>query len=152
VEAKTFCHYMKHNTIPNWNDIQKDLTFKADPDAEEPHDEIQTPMVPTEFILGVADLTGELMRRCINCVGMGQLDTCKEVCSFMRLLYKGFVAVNCPGNREMGRKIYTFRQSLMKTENVCYTIHVRGSEVPKHLLADAVNMPSENMEDDEGFY
>jgi len=150
---------MKHKTIPTWTMVQEDLTFP--PEAVEGGAEaspdfygttIQTPLVPTEFVLGVADLTGELMRQCINCVGMGQLDTCRELCSFMRLVYQGFMGINCPGYREMGRKIYTLRQSLMKTENVCYTIHVRGKEVPKHLLKDVLSMAPENPEEDEGYY
>jgi predicted translin family RNA/ssDNA-binding protein len=148
IEAKTFHHYMRHNGIPDWVEVQKDLTYPAEGEEEE----FRLPLVPTEYMLGLGDLTGELMRRCINCVGTGHLDTCREVCVFMRHIYKGFAGVNCPGCREMGRKVYTLRQSLLKTENACYTIHVRGSEVPQHLLAQALTMNPEEHDEDEGFY
>ncbi|XP_059477889.1 translin-associated protein X [Neocloeon triangulifer] len=155
VEAKTFCCYMESKSIPSWTDIQQDLTYSSEPSSEETPavvETLQTPMLPTDFMLGLGDLTGELMRRCINCVGMGQLDSCQQLCIFLRLVYKHFLGTNCIGYKEMGRKSYTLRQSLLKTENACYTIHVRGSEVPKHLLAQAISMPADNPDDDEGFY
>ena len=31
------------------------------------------------------------------------------------------------------------RQSLQKVETACYTLQVRGSEIPKHMLAEALS-------------
>lgn len=44
---------------------------------------------PTEYILGLSDLTGELMRRCINSLGSGDTDTCLETCKTLQHFYTG---------------------------------------------------------------
>lgn len=41
-------------------------------------------LTPVDYLLGVADLTGELMRMCINSVGNGDIDTPFEVSQFLR--------------------------------------------------------------------
>lgn len=44
---------------------------------------------PTEYILGLTDLTGELMRRCINSLGSGETDTCMDTCKALQRFYTG---------------------------------------------------------------
>jgi hypothetical protein len=63
------------------------------------------------------------------------------------------LGVSCSGIKEITRKLVTLRQSLSKMENACYTIHVRGSEMPKHMLADVISVTQDDfLEEDEGFY
>ena len=90
---------------------------------------------PIEYMLGLADLTGELMRMAISSVGQGNLAVPYEHCAFMRTIHDAFVSY---GNvsRELVKKVSTLRQSLCKVENACYTLQVRGSEIPKHMLAE----------------
>ncbi|XP_076441933.1 translin-associated protein X-like isoform X2 [Babylonia areolata] len=90
---------------------------------------------PMEFMLGIADLTGELMRTAIMSVSAGNLDYPIQICDFMRVIHDSFMSY---GNtaRELSRKMATLRQSLQKVEGACYTLKVRGSEIPKHMLAD----------------
>lgn len=52
-------------------------------------------------------------------------------------------------NREMSRKIFTMRQSLLKVENVCYNVKVRGGEAAKWGSDDHLDKP--NADEDEGF-
>lgn len=92
---------------------------------------------PTEFMLGVADLTGELMRRAIHSVGQGDLKLPYKLCSFLREVYDAFLLFGNT-NRELNRKMFTLRQSLHKVEAACYTLQVRGSEIPQHMLAEAI--------------
>lgn len=42
-------------------------------------------------MLGLSDLSGEVMRRCITSLGNGDIDTCFEVCEFLRQLYSGYI-------------------------------------------------------------
>lgn len=44
---------------------------------------------PIEFMLGMADLSGEIMRKCINALGSGDVDTCRKACQFIQHLYSG---------------------------------------------------------------
>ena len=46
-----------------------------------------------EYVLGLADLTGELMRRCISSVSSGQLDECWRLCGLLRTIHEGFVNI-----------------------------------------------------------
>jgi len=91
---------------------------------------------PTHYLLGVADLTGELMRMAIHSIGQGDFDLPFEHCKFLRIIYDAFVSF---GNvdRDLSRKVQVLRQSLQKVETACYTLQVRGSEIPKHMLAEA---------------
>ncbi|XP_017054913.1 translin-associated protein X [Drosophila ficusphila] len=104
---------------------------------------------PTEYILGLSDLTGELMRRCINSLGSGDTDTCLETCKTLQHFYTGYISLNCQRARELWRKITTMRQSVLKAENVCYNVKVRGGEAAK-WGATFDQKPAEDV--DEGFY
>lgn len=131
------------------SDIPKDpvSTHTVPTDLSDPaHSSIQItskmgPLVvtvpPMEFMLGVADLTGELMRTAIMSVSEGNLDLPVKICGFMRIIFDAFTSY---GNtaRELSRKMFTLQQSVQKVENACYTLKVRGSEIPKHMLADVV--------------
>ena len=59
-------------------------------------------MPTTDFYLGIADLTGELMRLCITSTSKGDLTTPFEVAQFLRKIYTGFLLIGNQGPREMG--------------------------------------------------
>jgi len=176
IEAVTFHNYLTSNSLPSWSKIQGDLTYtdrevtaegegSSMSTGEEstvvtcstgsPEEDVsfKTHISPVDYILGVADLTGELMRKCINNLGSGNIEGCYHTCTFVREIYGGFLSVSCTGFKDISRKLVTLRQSLTKMENACYTIHVRGSEIPKHMLADVFSGTQDDfLEEDEGFY
>ena len=90
---------------------------------------------PQEYMLGIADLTGEIMRLAINSVTNGDLERPAELCKFMRVIYDAFISFGNVG-REMNQKSRVLKQSLLKVENACYSLRVRGSEIPQHMLKD----------------
>ena len=98
---------------------------------------------PSEYMLGLADLTGELMRFAINSVGSGNLDCPNEVCAYLRRMLGGFESLG-QVSREMGRKVSTLRQSLQKVESACYALQIRGSEIPTHMLKDVFRSGTDN--------
>lgn len=65
-----------------------------------------------------------------------------------------FIGCNMSGYKDLGRKSFILKQSLSKMEYVCYTIQVRGSEIPRHMLATCINASQggEADDDDEGYY
>lgn len=107
-------------------------------------------MTPVDYLLGVADLTGELMRMCINSVGNGDIDTPFELSQFLCQIYDGFSYIGNTGPYEVSKKLYTLKQSLAKVENACYTLKVRGSEIPKHMLADLFSSKTEIIDQEDG--
>ncbi|KAK9306033.1 hypothetical protein QLX08_003104 [Tetragonisca angustula] len=145
IEAVTFYQYLKCGNMENWLELEKTLTYTF----PEKSKTIQILITPFEYILGIADLTGELMRQCINNLALGDRASCYQTCNFVRNIYKGFLGCASVSNREIHRKLSTLKQSLHKIESVCYTIKVRGSEIPKHLLVDVAT--EEYADSDEGY-
>lgn len=117
VEAWTYFEYLSKDTINEWNDLQEKLTYDVAeveppkietlaideatiaPEPEpEPTDEkrdaeslktILCLVQPIEFMLGLADLSGEVMRKCVNSLGNGDIDACFNACNFLQNLYSG---------------------------------------------------------------
>lgn len=149
VEAITFFHYIKDGRLVGLDEIQRDLVYEEQPEEAEsdlmeverdegdPAPQFGLTVTPLDYMLGVADLTGELMRKCINAVGQGDLEEPFALCRFLRDVYTAFLGFGNSAGREMNRKTWTLFQSVRKVENACYTITVRGSEMPSEMLAQA---------------
>lgn len=181
IEAYTFCEYVNSQNISHWTSIQDQLKYKVAPtdekkavavveeaneaddvaaetaEVKQPQDEIDIscPIPPMEFVLGVGDLTGEVMRKCINSLGSGDVDSCFEHCRFLQELYKGFISVSNARSRDFSQKLFTLRQSLLKSESVCYNVKVRGGEAAKWGSTDDtgfVGMSKDHPDEDEGVF
>lgn len=169
IEAFTFYDYLNQEEFHHWDSYQKKLTYEISDrpvksvaevfsaaSSKSPPEPPSTKTVvafipPLDYILGLADLSGELMRKCINNLGAGDIDGCYKMCNVVRKLYTGLQNIGPNRNKEMSHKAFTLRQSLLKMEMVCYNIHVRGTEVPKHMLVDVLTHEDYG-EEDEGFF
>lgn len=159
VEALTFHEYLQNGGMQNWTSLEKALTYStpsspADSLEESASKTVQVMVTPTNYILGIADLTGELMRKCINNLAIGDVTSCYQTCDFVRKIYIAFLGyTSVVHNNEVNKKTITLKHSLTKMENACYTIKVRGSEIPKHMLVDVAIAAAEDYttEDDEGY-
>ncbi|XP_025909168.1 translin-associated protein X [Nothoprocta perdicaria] len=160
VEAVSFQYFIKTRSLISVEEINKQLIFTAE-DREEITNKTSDSqdkqpatwslkVTPVDYLLGVADLTGELMRLCISSVGNGDIDTPFELSQFLRQIYDGFTFIGNTGPYEVSKKLYTLKQSLAKVENACYTLKVRGSEIPKHMLADVFSTKTELIDQEEG--
>ncbi|XP_036429494.1 translin-associated protein X [Colossoma macropomum] len=159
VEAVSFHHFIRHRTLISLEEINARLVFvkeekmetKVTGEGSFPGACVLTFQVtPTDYLLGVADLTGELMRMCISSVGNGDMDTPFELSSFLRDIHDGFSYIGNMGPYEVSKKLHTLRQSLGKVEDACYMLRVRGSEIPKHMLADVLSSRTALLDHDEG--
>ncbi|XP_077202486.1 translin-associated protein X isoform X2 [Paroedura picta] len=161
VEAVSFQYFIKTRTLVSIEEINKQLIFAAEDKEEETKEPASDclntqshvwslKVTPVDYLLGVADLTGELMRMCINSVGNGDIDTPFELSQFLRQIYDGFSYIGNTGPYEVSKKLYTLKQSLAKVENACYALKVRGSEIPKHMLADVFSTKTEIIEQEDG--
>ncbi|XP_019382917.1 PREDICTED: translin-associated protein X [Gavialis gangeticus] len=161
VEAVSFQYFIKTHSLISAEEINKQLVFTLDEKEEttntpssNSHNKQQhtwsLKVTPVDYLLGVADLTGELMRLCISSVGNGDIDTPFELSQFLRQIYDGFTYIGNTGPYEVSKKLYTLKQSLAKVENACYTLKVRGSEIPKHMLADVFSTKADMMDREEG--
>lgn len=158
-EAVTFYGYLQNGGMQNWSTLEKALTYHTtsspvDSPEQSTSKTVQVMVTPTDFILGIADLTGELMRKCISNLAIGDVTSCFQTCNFVRKIYIAFLGyTSVVHSNEVNKKIITLKHSLTKMENACYTIKVRGSEIPKHMLVDVAIAAAEEYatEDDEGY-
>ena len=142
IEALSFIHYLKHKTLISFEQVKASFEFSN----EEGKD---LDLNPFDYILGVADLTGELMRLCINSAANGDKSTPFEVCSFLREIHDAFISLG-KVSKDVASKLRVLKTSMHKVESACYTLRVRGSEIPQFTLADALN--SEAVSDDREVY
>lgn len=167
IEALAYYKYLKSGRLILFKEAQKFLTFqpkKNEPEGVEKSDSPKETakeeessdnvalfplnttegtgaklyLIPSDFVLGLADLTGELMRLSINAVGSGNREFPFLLLPFFRALFCGFHSFG-PGVKNMKQKMSVLRSSLGKVERVCYTLKVRGSEIPKQMLMNAIN-------------
>lgn len=155
IESYTFYEICAQLPISSWKEIaEKHMTYSdppTDADKESPNAVFKCPIPPIEYMLGLQDTTGELMRKSINALGAGDVDQCTIMCQILRKLYENYISVGPTFNREWSRKMSTLRQSLLKSEFVCYNIKVRGKEAAKWSAAQAANSVSgPSHEEDEG--
>ncbi len=117
-------------------DVSKEESMEAEFTRVE-HVVLKVPLDPIDFVLGIADLTGELMRLSINSIGSGSHDLPFDLLPFVRAIYCAFSSLR-PVSRDIPQKLNVLRSSLGKIEHVCYTLKIRGSEIPKHMLVDVI--------------
>ncbi|KAK3163502.1 hypothetical protein QOZ80_1AG0004530 [Eleusine coracana subsp. coracana] len=124
VEAATFCRFCKTGTLLTLTEINESLLALSDQSVEP----LQINVL--DYLLGVADLSGELMRLAIGRISDGEVECAKNICSFVRDIYRELTLVVplMDDNSEMKKKMEVMLQSVVKIENACFSVHVRGSE------------------------
>ncbi len=134
IEALSFYMFQKESRLLSYNEAKNWLTFTDDGSDIQ----FMFPLTSTDYVLGLADLTGELMRLCINATGSGDMELPFFIVRVLRDIYSCYLSFGGFRIKELPRKVQTLRNSLHKIENVCYTITVRGSEIPNKMLVDMI--------------
>ncbi|KAG6399930.1 hypothetical protein SASPL_141416 [Salvia splendens] len=135
VEAATLCSFCKTGALLNLDEINASLRTLGDP-SNEP---LQINVL--DYLLGLADLTGELMRMAMSRISDGELEFAEKICRFVREICKDLtlVAPKMDDSSDMKQKMDVMLQSVMKIENACYSVHVRGSEYIPFLGSEDTN-------------
>ncbi|XP_078438527.1 translin family protein isoform X2 [Wolffia australiana] len=143
VEAATFCRFCKTGTLLNLDEINTNLLSLSQPSAEP----LQINIL--DYLLGIADLTGELMRLAIGRVSEGELEYAEKICRFVRDIYRelSLLVPKMDDNAEMKKKMEVMFQSMVKIENALFSVHVRGSEYVPLLGSDGQNFPIPGIDD-----
>lgn len=162
IEALSFLVFMRDKRLIEINEVQSFLKFKVQQDdrptqsgvspikdcssSESKYSELILPLDPIDYVLGIADMTGELMRICVNAVGCGDRKLPFNVLPFMKAIYIGFLSLT-PFSKEFSRKLIVLKNSLLKVENVCYTLKIRNSEIPKHIFLCSIGSNTSDKDD-----
>ncbi|CAG8625845.1 11083_t:CDS:2, partial [Ambispora leptoticha] len=146
-EAMAFLRYLEHGDVIKKEEIEANFL------DESGNKFLQ--ITDLDYILGIADLTGELMRYAINSVVKGDLTRPLEICHFLRKLkapgileffQKEFELLNAKPNSSIGKKMEEMKSNLQKVEHVCYALNIHGSEYPKDFYEFIVSERSQNSE------
>ncbi|KAF9243875.1 Translin [Melanogaster broomeanus] len=133
VEALSFAHYLGHGTLVTFTQVQSTLS-----------DSNGVPyfLLPEEdYLLGLSDLTGELMRFAISGIARkGGRTRALQVCNFVRECKSDFDRFT-PFMKELRKKQIVTNQSLEKIEDAVYAIVVRSSEydLPPEMVDDIIS-------------
>ncbi|GMI75306.1 hypothetical protein like AT2G03780 [Hibiscus trionum] len=124
VEAATFFKFCQTGTLLNLDEINASLLPLSDPSIEP----LQINLL--DYLLGLADLTGELMRLAIGRISDGEVEFSERICQFVREIYRELTLVVplMDDSYDMKTKMITMLQSVVKIENACFSVRVRGSE------------------------
>ncbi|XP_021910509.1 translin-associated protein X, partial [Carica papaya] len=124
IEAATFYEFCRTGTLLKLDEINATLLPLSNPSIEP----LQINVL--DYILGVADLTGELMRLAIGRISDGELEYAQKICHFVRDIYRELTLIvpRMDDSYDMKTKMDTMLQSVVKIENACFSVHVRGSE------------------------
>ncbi|KAG5670963.1 hypothetical protein PVAND_001192 [Polypedilum vanderplanki] len=150
IEALTFYEFLAEKEDPStWEEVQEKMKYKDGDDGNE----YSLFLCPIEFILGYADLTGEVMRYCINSLGSAEIDNCFKTCKFLQHVYAKFLTISSVPNhgRDFSHKLSTMKMSTLKSEHVCYQLKIRGTEGAKFPSLN-LDFSINNDDVDEGFY
>lgn len=94
IEAYTLAFLMKEKKLATWSEVQEKFKYtikEKDESEEEVEKTVTTLLTHTDYMLGLADLTGELMRRAINSISNGDSEECFYACQVVRDLYTGYL-------------------------------------------------------------
>ncbi|KAJ1673771.1 hypothetical protein EV182_004585, partial [Spiromyces aspiralis] len=93
-----------------------------------------------EYLMGLADLPGEVTRYCINAIGKGDYQAPKGCCEFLRNLKQVYCVLETSPylsrklKEKLKEKLKVLDSSLDKVEHAYYDIALRGSEYPQDLI------------------
>ncbi|XP_002159057.1 translin-associated protein X isoform X1 [Hydra vulgaris] len=104
-------------------------------------------LFPQDYLGGIADLTGELMRVAVNSLGVDDNLNITKICEFARLVYKQF-SVFVSLDPELFRKVCVMKSSLIKIENTIYILKVRGAELSENFTPTSFQFEMECPEND----
>nr|XP_031858905.1 uncharacterized protein CI109_005725 [Kwoniella shandongensis]KAA5525977.1 hypothetical protein CI109_005725 [Kwoniella shandongensis] len=144
IEGLSFLWYLEHGTLIPLEEVQRTLS-----------DESGEPLVvvtPEDYILGMSDLTGELMRYATNALSTGDHETPLAVCEFVRTVKAHFDGISPQMLYKLSKKQEETQRSLEKIEKVCYALRLRLIEfadrpeilaqMAKRALEDAADKDS----------
>ncbi|KAK6133966.1 hypothetical protein DH2020_032287 [Rehmannia glutinosa] len=145
VEAATLCNFCKNGTLLDLDEINASLRVLSDSTVEP----LQINVL--DYLLGIADLTGELMRLAIGRISDGELEFAQKICRFVREIYRELtlIAPKMDDSYDMKTKMDVMLQSVIKVENACFSVHVRGSEYIPFLGSEDASFSLLGVPDDE---
>lgn len=147
IEAISFEHYLATQSLITYEETVEKISALGGPDAP-------IPVTEMDYILGIYDMTGELMKFAITAMAMtgevpttaqkdGDMDISprRNVLDDLRELraYLQGLSVNSMYAKDSSKKMEVMQASVQKVEMALYGLVVRGAERPKGWLPEDRN-------------
>lgn len=142
IEAATFLHYLATGRVPTFAEMA-DTFLKG----------TGYPLQPTDYLTGIGDLTGELMRLCLNAAARSDTETATKACDAVRTIARVFpLAEHASGNYGVRKKVDEMTNSVKKCELACFALRLRSLEkVPGRIFGlDDEEGGEENADTEQG--
>ncbi|KAI9032826.1 Translin family-domain-containing protein [Phycomyces nitens] len=136
IEAIAFFHYLEHGTL-----LTKDQVDQSFTDDSKMWLKVKT----EDYLLGIADFTGEMMRYAIQAVSSGSYEKAMEICRFLRMINSDF-EIMCVTLPQLRKKMPTLISCICKVEKACYDHRILGSEYPEEIFRDIIRAHQESYE------
>eukprot|EP01104_Vermistella_antarctica_P001281 TRINITY_DN11331_c0_g1_i1.p1 TRINITY_DN11331_c0_g1~~TRINITY_DN11331_c0_g1_i1.p1 ORF type:complete len:268 (+),score=51.76 TRINITY_DN11331_c0_g1_i1:409-1212(+) len=126
IEFLSLMEYMRTQTLLSHSEVNLYL------DSISPNLSSAVMVTVPDYLLGVADLAGELVRFSINSAADRDFDTCLAICMFLRSMLIAYQSLPTNGKhtRELRSKINTMCSSVKKAETVCYDLRIHNRQTP----------------------
>lgn len=120
IEAVSFLEFLESDTLITIDKLQTMLTKQNE-------DEAIMPIRPLEYLGGLGDLTGELMRMAIQLLGVADLTLIERIVELIKSV-KRVLEDNLGHFNSLHQKLKTLDNSLKKIEDTRYMYEVRKAE------------------------
>jgi len=154
IEAVAFRHYLRNQSLMGMDRVANILTIPPEEGDgslagdELPHvDSRKIALSPDEYLLGIFDLSGEMMRFATTSAALtGKLaaasseaggDASRNVMSDMQALGSFYEMLPQQSDKTWKFKMETLRASVKKVERIGYGLTVRAGEKPTGWMPDA---------------
>ncbi|KNE57322.1 hypothetical protein AMAG_03045 [Allomyces macrogynus ATCC 38327] len=86
-------------------------------------------LMPQDYIMGISDVSGEVMRFATNAATKGNTQWVEASRTYLQDFYHACLSLDASFNEnDMNRKIDTTRESVLKVERLAYDLAIRQSE------------------------
>ncbi|KAI9022472.1 Translin [Hyaloraphidium curvatum] len=129
VEAATFLRYASHGRVPSFAEMRAEFEAATG-----------MPLGAVDYLTGLGDLTGELMRACLNAAARSDAQAAVRACEAVRDIERAYpvaelAAAGCLGGYGVRKKVDEMRNSVRKCEAACAALRLRGMEkVPGRVM------------------
>lgn len=156
MEAALFQHYLTTASLPSYPEAARDVQRLST--ATDGSNVAGVDLTHQDYVLGMYDLTGELMRFAITAMATdgavpalpaddaeagGKQRSVLDDLRALRAALENLEVGDGPFAKEVGKKMDVMRASVEKVERALYGLTVRGAERPKGWMPD---MPTVEVE------
>jgi len=116
-EAICFLSVLESSYVPTCDEILEKTCFKTSKD-----------IMCIEVLLGISDISGEIMRFATNMVSKGNCDYNLPARNLLQKMYYEFILIPPTVHRELRKKINQHKGSMLKVEVLCYASTIKKED------------------------